>query len=307
MADWIDSILPAPAQVNLLTSAMPFPEADRPYARWSLGVQMRNLGGLRTQTSRLVGCPADLTAYDAPEQDCATFYPLKTDLPHGIRGKVDDEGRYRVEADASLRSRIAYGAAREFWTGALTLSDSLQGSARLATAVAQKPLAAIASGLAAYEDCTQGAGPAWIHAPSVLKPYLETNGFFERDGDRYVTNSGDIIVFGPGYPNNAGAWGPRDPDLRPETLGWDEGDPTAYDADTQAWIDSAESASAGQVWLYVTGKVEATDPHYLKPDTAKEQRHSRMNEFLATARAVTIVRFDPSCVFASLVTIPGNV
>jgi hypothetical protein len=166
------------------------------------------------------------------------------------------------------------------------------------------PIAAISAALADYEDCTQGA-KAWIHVPGIVAPHLSTHGFFERKGDKLVTPEGHIVVPGPGYPNGAGAWGPYTADLPPGP-GQDGYNAGTYDDDLTAYLASGTVADDGEVWVYVTGPVEASDPHYLPPDTAKEQRHARMQETLVTTRAVTIARFDPACVFASLVTIPAT-
>lgn len=289
-ANPIDSILPSSAEVTLLTSAQPLRFADGtlvPYTTWKDGVASRNVACIDAYSEGLICPDPDRDVFAPAATPLAAFFPLKTNLHHGCKGFVDDQGRWRVEVDAAARSRVAYHAARELWTGAKTGSKSFQNSTTAtstATSGALLPIAAIAAALADYEECTQGA-KAYIHVPSVLLGHLSIVGYFERRGDRLVTPEGHVLVPGPGYPNSAGAFGPfSDPE----------------DPDT-----AAESAD-GEVFIYVTGEVEAPDPEYPGPLTAKEEWAVRQNEFLATARAVTIARFDPCCVFAALTTIPGD-
>ena len=115
-------------------------------------------------------------------------------------------------------------------------------------------------------------------------PHLETLGYYKRQGNRFVTEGGHIVVPGPGYPNSPGNWGPLD-DLE---------DP-----------DSGATSGDGEAFIFITGRIEAAEPHVEPATKDKSSHHARMNEFVATARAITIARFDPCCVFAALATIPG--
>lgn len=288
-ANPIDSILPKPASGNLLASADPLRDGDGnlvPFSTWKNGLTGRNIGCMRATTEELWCADPDRDVYSPDETPINEFLPLKTNLPHGCKGFIDDEGRWRVEVDAALKARVSYGAARELWTGAKTGGQSFQSAANTTLSTSESgslnPMAAIGAALADYSACTQGA-QAWIHVPVVLAPYLHTRGFYTRSGDRLVTPEDHIVVVDAGYPSSAGAWGPYSDD---------------EDTATGAVSDP------GQVFIYVTGAVEAPDPEYLAPDTAKEQRHSRMNEFLVTARAATIARFDTCCVFAAAVNVP---
>lgn len=288
-ANPIASILPSPPEVTLLTSAQPLRnDGDEvPYSTWKDGITSRNVACIDAYSEGAVCADPDRDVFEPSEAPISEFFPLKTNLHHGCKGFIDDEGRWRVEVDAAANTRIAYHAARELWTGAKTGSKSFQNSTTAistATSGALPPIAAIAAALSDYEECTQGA-LAYIHVPSILVGHLSIVGYFERRGDRLVTPEGHVVVPGPGYPNSAGAWGPlTDPE-----------DP-----------DTAVSSADGEVFTFVTGVVEAPDPHMLEPNTGKEQWSVRQNEFLVTARGVTIARFDPCCVFAALTTIPGD-
>lgn len=287
-ANPIETILPKPAGGNLLASADKLPEDMRAFDRWKNGVKGRNIGCLQATSEGLYCADPDRDVFAPDETPIDEFLPLKTNLPHGCKGFVDDEGRWRVEADAALRSRLSYAAARELWTGTKTEGQSFQKAANATVSTSDSgslnPIAAISAGLADFSECTQGA-QAWINVPPVLAPYLGARGFYTRVGDKLVTPEDHIVIVDAGYPSSSGAWGP-----------WtDKDDP-----------ETAVSSSAGEVFVYITGAIEAADPHFLPPDTAKEQHHSRMNEFLVTARAATIARFDICCVFATLVTVPGS-
>mgnify|MGYP000093004729 CR=1 FL=1 len=304
MADRIESILPQPPEVSLLTSAYPFPDEIASFEKWgSQGVQARDLGCMGAYSERTLCADPDRTVFEPGEEQCSSFFPLKTKLPHGEKtGKVDDEARWQEEAEAALAARLPYFVARELWTGAKTGSTSLQSAAEISTSDAQLPVTAIATALSDYEECSEGA-KAFIHVPSVLVPYLEAHGFHERRGDRYYTTAGHIIVPGPGYPNRAGAWGPYQ-DTRPPGPGEDGYDAGSYDADLTAYYASGAEADAGQVWIYVSGIVEVPKPHVLPTQV---QRHPLTQAYMVTPAAMTIHRFDGCCVFAALTTIPGNV
>lgn len=310
-ANPIESILPEPPEVSILTSAKPLPENIRAFPQWKDGVKGRALGGM-TATSEPLWCPpSDREVYEPDLTPFYKFYPLKTNLPHGCKGWVsdNDKNRWREEAEAGVQARVAYNVGRELWTGRKTGSASFQGdTTAISTTDPLLPLAAIASALSDYSECTQGQ-KAYIHVPVVLVGHLSTNGYVERKGDKLVTIDGHVVVPGPGYPVS-GAWGPYEIGARPpgpDEEGYDQG---TYAADLADWYDTAAVADPGQCWVYVTGTVEAADPHYLPrtigDDVDREERVSRMNEFYTTARAVTIARFDPSCVFAALAIIPGD-
>lgn len=300
MADPTESILPAPTEVTLLTSAQPLPQEVRAFERWSSGLSFRTIGAARLTSERLICPDPSRTAYDPADQEVVEFLPLKSNLPHGCKGFVDDEGRWQVEVDAAIRAKIAWAAARELWTGAITGSPSLQSSTTAVSTSASgalPPIPAIAAALADFEESTQGER-AYVHVPSVLVHSLSNLGYIDRKGDQLVTIDGHIVVPGPGYPNSAGAWGPYE-GSRPPAPG-----ETGYDSgDWETYTESGTASGDGEVWIYVSGTVEAAAPHYEPTSTL---HHSRQNEYLVTARGVTLARFDPTAgVFASLVTVPG--
>lgn len=310
-ANPIQSILPEPPEVSILTSAKPLPAEMRPFPEWKDGIRGRAVGCM-TATSEPLWCPpADREVYEPDLTPFYEFYPLKTNLPHGCRGWVSDgdKDRWRLEAESGLQARIAYNVGRELWTGLKTGSASFQGNTTAtSTTEALLPIAAIASALADYSECSQGQ-QAYIHVPSILVGHLSIHGYVERKGDKLMTIDGHVVVPGPGYPVS-GPWGPYDQDARPPGPGEDGYDEGTYLADRADWYETAAVADPGQCWVYVTGVVEAAEPEYLKrtvgDDVEREERVSRMNEFYTTARAVTIARFDPCCVFAALAIIPGD-
>ena len=281
----IDGILTPPTEVSVLTSALPLPPEARPFDVWRGGLASRDTSNLTAYSEALVCPDPEREAYAPEAANLTSFYPLKINLPHGCKGFIDDEDRWRVEVDAALRAKIAWHVARELWTGTKTGSASFQNSTTgTSTTDPLAPISAISAAVADYEACSQGA-QAWIHVPSVLIHTLSQLGYIERHGDRLLTIEGNVVVPGPGYPNAAGNWGPLA----------DVEDP-----------ESGAEAAAGEAWLYVTGPVEAAEPHFIGPDASAEQHHRRQNEFLVTARAVTIARFPTGCVFAAQVTIPSS-
>lgn len=304
----IKSILPQPTEVSILTSVDPFPEEMRPFTSWKDGLKGRSIGDMYATSEPLWCPPGERDVYDPAVTPFYEFYPLKTNLPHGCKGFVDDEGRWRIEAEADIAVRVAWAMGRELWTGVKTGSTSFQSSTTaVSTTDPLLPISAISKALMDYSECTQGA-KAFIHVPVVLLGHLSVHGYFERQGDKLKTAEGHIVVPGPGYPTN-GNWGPYE-DERPPGPGEDGYNESTYAADLAAYHDSGTFADEGQCWVYVTGSVEAPDPEFLPrtigDDVNREEHVSRMNEFYTTARAVTIARFDPGCVFAALVTIPGN-
>jgi hypothetical protein len=96
-----------------------------------------------------------------------------------------------------------------------------------------------------------------------------------------------LTDFGPGYPANAGDWGPwTDPD-----------DP-----------DTAQAASDGEVWVYMSPPIEFAGPEYVNlQDGDIEFWELRKNLFLALPEVRTILRFDTCCVFAAKATVPDAV
>ena len=90
--------------------------------------------------------------------------------------------------------------------------------------------------VANYQDATRG-GRAVVHVPyraleSASASLLDV---VTRVGNRLVMADGTIVVPGPGYPGNAGNWGPLT----------DDNDP-----------DSGASVLSGEVFVYVTGPVQ---------------------------------------------------
>jgi hypothetical protein len=89
---------------------------------------------------------------------------------------------------------------------------------------------------------------------------------------------GTIVVPGPGYPGNAGNWGPLTDDNDPE---------------------SGAAASSGEVFIYVTGPVQVG----LGPVSDRSSDRPRANQVQALFERQVIARWDPTFVFAGKATL----
>jgi hypothetical protein len=142
--------------------------------------------------------------------------------------------------------------------------------------------AAVALLIANYEPCAQGV-PGFVHLPAPLLPSLTSHGVVRRVGNRVVTDTGYVVVPGPGYPASTGTWGPITDD-----------DPSGMEA------------PEGAAWVFISGPVEVAGPHYTRdPVTAARWAH-RENRFLTQPEAWWVYRFDPCCTFAALAKLPTN-
>ena len=293
------AIEPKPPETSLLTSADPYP-ADYVGAQeggflWRTGIEFRALEanqGSRDKTCRNDGDPE---RYEPDDINLASFQPLAVYFPHGCEGFIGDPDEWWMEAVNKNHSNIAFQVARELWTGELTGNPSLQspeGTDENGTPVTRdavlvqdddgvSPTTAVSLALANWEECAQG-GIAMAHVPGVLIPDLIDKGLITRSGGRLVTPVGHIVSPGPGYPQSAGAWGPR-----------------------TAATPAGEAAATGEAWVYVTSVVEIDGPYDVKTQHMHtEYIKDRMNKVLFMPEAWVSYRFDPSCVFAVKATIP---
>lgn len=261
-------------EVSLLTSADPLPADVAGYNRWRTGLTWRST--------------VDITAESQPN-DCTTFSwaaPTDPTLPvvdtftigvvHGCDGRVDAD-EFADEGRAALEDKQAWLVGREVWTGA-DHPQSLQATATLVSGTASVRRT-IADLVANYQDATKG-GRAVVHVPyraleSAAASLLDV---VTRVGNRLVMADGTIVVPGPGYPGNAGNWGPLTDDNDPE---------------------SGAAASSGEVFIYVTGPVQVG----LGPVADRSSDRPRANQVQALFERQVIARWDPTFVFAGKATL----
>ena len=163
------------------------------------------------------------------------------------------------------------------WTGA-DHPQSLQSTATLVSGTASVRRT-VADLVANYQDATKG-GRAVVHVPyraleSASASLLDV---VTRVGNRLVMADGTIVVPGPGYPGNAGNWGPLT----------DDNDP-----------DSGASVLSGEVFVYVTGPVQVG----LGPVSDRSSDRPRANQVQALFERQVIARWDPTFVFAGKATL----
>ena len=290
------AIVPKAPETSILTTADPFPgdfvgTDDAGNFHWRTGVEFRtpeSMQGAADSTCRTSESP---DRYDPDEITRAEFQPMSVYFPYGCSGFVDEDA-FKQEALDKNHSNIAFQVAREIWTGAATGNPSLQsppGGTSTddgAQVLVQdddgvSPTTAVSLALASWEECAQG-GIAMAHVPGVLIPDLIDKGLVSRVGGRLVTPVGHLVSPGPGYPQSAGAWGPR-----------------------TAATPAGEAAAAGEAWVYVSSVVEIDGPYDVTiQHTHTEFWKDRENRFLTMPEAWVAYRFDPSCVFAVKATIP---
>lgn len=264
--------------VNLLTAADQLPPEVRDYDRWKSGLTWRST----------VDVAVSVAGYcDAGEWDERTgsfptpeFTPFTIRTVHGCEGQVDD-GAYRREAFDALDDKAPWLIAREVWTG----SQGQPGFQSAATDVGGggNIRDVIAYLVANHQDATHG-GRSIVHIPSVASGHTINLLDLQRVGDRIVDKSGTVYVFGPGYPNEPGDWGPLSDDEDP---------------------DSAAAAASGEVWVYVTGPIEVGRGPQNVLDTGMGVA-ARMNLFEVQVQEPVIARFDTAHVFAGLATLPAG-
>lgn len=267
-------IRPEQTEVNILTSADPLPASVASYDRWRTGLAQRNLYSV-AGGSWPVDCVVEdekVALHDDPGP--VEFVPVAHYIHHGCEGRVDAEA-YKSEAEAILDQSTPYLLANELWTSEHTANPSLQSTALDLTAFVASGLSifdAAAVLLGAFEQNTRGA-KAFLHVPEVALYELLDRQFAVRQGNRFVTQNGHVVIPGPGYPTS-GTYGPT----------------------------GSPDAAVGQVYLYVTGCVEvATHTSFVigsEDNSVGQYARQNLVEFYAERQA--IFRFPTSPVFAML-------
>lgn len=287
----IGRISPVAPSPSLVTSARALPNVE-----WRSGVAW------------LPACQPSYNYADCPDDDRlgpdgrveADVPPFTIYTPLGCDLVMDPDD---IDAAASelTDAHAAYGLARALWMGdgyhdTLTTTQgdagvpvTLRNSAIGITATAVALDVAVASLIGEYELCTGGSGGAIVHVPSTLIPQaLGSAGGGARiawpEGNAYRGPCGITVSPGPGYP-----------------LG-----PTPHFGEG-AGPDGAGNAF-NESWIYITGPVEyaVAAATVLKPEEQRDRFTPRMNRYEVWAERRAIIRFDPCCVFAALVSNPAQ-
>lgn len=289
----IAGIVPKGPGPSLLTVAGRFPAGTN----WSSGISFR-------QTHCFAGgfwalCPAGDD--EKPEPDgggTASFYPFTGLVPAGCDWVLQEnaEARFDPENRDQLEAASAWFMSRELWTGA-TNADNQYASPSLQAPepgeTDEFPAANIISGplgpveaigrlLAAYHEGTK-VGGAVLHIPDALIPSLLTDGTISVNGQVLGVGGLASVSPGPGYPSGAGTFGPK-----------------------TAGSPNGLAAAADQVWMFISGPVEAEmGPITREPDNPEARWFNRRtNQYYVVAERQMIYRFDPCAVWAVLVDVP---
>jgi hypothetical protein len=204
------------------------------------------------------------------------------------------EDEVAAEARAQLEAVTAWHVARELWTGEFNTTGqenpSLQAPFPGETDEFDPshillgpldPVEATSALYAAYEGETRHGGGAVLHVPSRAMPSLKAEAQLTQQGSVFI-GPNFVVSPGPGYPSGSGRFGPK----------------------TLANSDGA-SATAGQVWFYLTGPIEyALGPYFRNLEGDEPRWDRRMNRYQYWAERMAIVRFDPCSVWSTLVTLP---
>lgn len=270
-------IQPAPAirqgtpEVTLLTSAQPLPPEVRDYDKWRSGLSHRSTQTIEADARAL--CATGDKVGRATDADIPEFLPFDAYVVHGCDGFVD-EAQYRREAAAALEDRIAWIVGRELWTSGE--NPSLQ-STGVDLGGAGGVISVANYLIANFEEATKG-GQAFLHVPSLAAGLLVRDNYCVRSGNRLLTGTGHVVVPGPGYPFDPGAWGPT----------------------------ASTPSASGQVWMYVTGPVQVGLAEQTTITDVGQGTAARMNLFEVYATKPAIVRFDTDFVFAAVADVPDS-
>lgn len=293
LAQRIPGIVPRGPGPSLLTAASRLPQGTD----WSSGIQFRQTHAFAA--GRWAQCPGANDLKDSPSGGgIAAFYPFTAYVPAECDWlqQADAEGEFDPQVTAELDGASAWQLSRELWTGDTNTggdtNPSLQQPFPGATdefdpthivnaGAALNPIDAIGRLLAAYNDGTK-LGGAVLHVPSRLVARLISDYDIVLSGQVLNVPGMGTVSPGPGYPGS-GTTGPR----------------------TAAHTAGA-TAGANEEWIYATGPVEyEMAPIMLEPDQADARwLDRRTNQYYVVAERKMIYRFDPSAVWAVLVTVP---
>ena len=267
-------IRPEPTEVNILTSADPLPASVASYDRWRTGLAQRNLYGVAGGSWPVDCVTEDEKVALADTANPVEFVPVAHYIHHGCEGRVDAEA-YKSEAQAILDQSTPHLLAKELWTGTTSGNPSLQSTATDLTSFVASGLSFFDAAvvlIGAFETNTRGA-KAFLHVPQIAMYELLDRLLISRQGNKFVTANGHVVVPGPGYPTN-GDTGPT----------------------------GSDDAAVGQAYLYVTGCVEvATHTSFvIGTEDNSVGGYARQNLVEFYAERQTIYRFPTSPVFALL-------
>lgn len=275
---------------SLLTSARPLPDVN-----WSTGVSW-SPDSCFPPVPFVVCAPGDNLRTTSESDGPVVADPFEFYTPFDCDWLTDDGEALVARAAELMEAHTAYAAARALWLGEGLPEGSTGGTLRtvaedISSGADMALDDAVAKLLAQYEACTGGSGGATLHLPSTLAVAAVTGATRVAwpEGDVYRGPLGSVVVPGPGYPNGASDTG-------------DDGfGPSSGGTGAAPFLGNSSFES----WVYVTGPVEfALDP--VVRETAAVPA-SRMNRSEVYAKRRGIVRFDPCCVFAQLVTNPTGV
>lgn len=285
MADALQRVAgfePVPLPISFVTS---LPEVPLAFDQWKTGVTF-TLRGRQIVHGNIIGCETNFDLEDGEAIHTEEFSPFEVYATYdGCREDLIDDSA-TVEAN---RRQVDIGSAwfmaREFWTGA-TISGNpcLQDSASLIGASASSAAGAIGALLANYHDRARSGG-AVLHIPEVALPLLLEKGIVKAAGTRYVGPMDSTVVVGPGYPWGAGT----------------SGTASAYGP---LVTGTRQGQTAGQVWAYVTGRVEwGLGPIDQPLSAAGRQLPLEANGWFIRGTRRAIYRFDSTAAFAALLTL----
>lgn len=269
------AIRPEQTEVNILTSADPLPASVASFDRWRTGIAQRELYRVASG-SWPVDCVVEdeKAAINWDDQDVYEFVPVAQYVHHGCEGRVDAEA-YKAEALAVLDQRTPWLLAKELWTGAVSGNPSLQSTAVDITGFVPSGLSAFDAAtilISAWDTTTEGA-KAFLHIPQIALYELIDRQFAVRQGNKFVTHNGHVIIPGPGYPTSG--------DIGP--------------------TGSPEPA-LGQAYFYITGCVEvATHTSFvIGSEDNSVGSYARRNLVEFYAERQSIYRFPTASVLALL-------
>lgn len=266
----VTPITPARATPNLLTSTL----RRGDWGDWSAGI---SFSSSCPQAATWPHCQDDTEEEKAAagERSPVTFLPVTVYVPMACEWVADPAG-FDTEAQAAVDAGSSAPVAAALQSGVTDHGDTDNASlVSSATAIAGGPVSpgvGIGRLLAEFGACTTGIGRPLVHAPLELGPYLVSRRLMWPDGEWYSAAGGARVVADAGYD---------------ATLA-----PTGEDP-----------APDGEAWIYISGPVEY-DLGPTRALTAEDTRRRNIHDVIAEREA--IYRFDPCCVFATLVTVPDE-
>lgn len=305
----VPRILEPAAEVSILTTGYELPP-DIPYQANGRGPQWRD--GVQfpysCSTARALPAMCGPTGFDENDsstwgdngvdaQYVATFEPFIIEQTSGcgwLHRPIAQEALMTVLHDADILAPAKI--ARQLWSGdfykttpglagSVYTNPTLQDAATVIPSggTAAQPVKAIGRLLEAVRTATGGKGGVILHGPELLVPTLTSFAQIQNRAGRYLGNG---WAYSPGPLNPADLGGNHGPD--------------------------GTAQSAGEVWVYATGRIEwALGPYWdgYEQSTAAASIDKRIwhnqwtNEWEIKTDRLAIVRFNPCAVFAAKVLV----